>query len=232
LMSGQPAGPFFDVNSNDCYWVPNGAFNCALTLYLDSSRNHIIGSGMLNSTDLATNSTTTTPGFHFVYGSMVLTTSINQSSLSAALTATNSNLPSPSDNFQSLTTTIFFPASLLLPTTGATTSNAVANGITYVGSTEYLTLWGSNGGPNWDASSRTTGLDIRLTLTCSPPVPSGPVHSTGACPECPGGSVTVPSACIAAGAPISQTVSGTCIALSFASSTSTSAFNGCSGGSF
>jgi len=239
LMSGTPPGPFFDMNAGDCYWMPNGPFNCALTFFLDSNRTHQIGTGMLNSTNLAANSTTTTPGFHFVSGSMTLTTSISSSLLNAALTATGQTLPAaPSNvNFASLSTTIYFPASLLLPTTGANMNNAVANGVSYVSTTEYLTLWGSNGGPTWDAAMRTTGLDIRAILTCIPPptvaptIAPSPSHST-VCPICLEGAVTVPTACISSGAAISQAVSGTCIAFSFASSTSTTAFNGCSGGSF
>jgi len=237
LMSGTPAGPYFDMNAGDCYWVPNGDFNCGLTLYLDFNRTHQIGTGLLSSTDLATNSTTTTPGFHFVSGSMKLTTNINPSLLSAAASASGMSIPTGTSgvNFASQSTTIYFPARLLLPVSDANLTNAVANGVSYVGTTEFLTLWGSNGGPNWN-DSRTTGLDIRVILTCVPPtvaptVAPSPSHVT-VCPTCSTGSVIVPSACISSGAAISQAVSGTCISLSFASSTSTNAYNGCSGGAF
>jgi hypothetical protein len=222
LMMGVPEGPYFEVIPSDCYWVPNGAFNCAINLYLDAGLTTYIGYGTLNSTDLAVQGTSTVVGFHFVSGTVQLTTTI---------TSTTFTPPAQSYNFHSLSTSLYFPATVLLPVNNASAPN-VANGVSYVGTSEYLTLWGSNGGWNgttWGAS-RTTGFDIRASLVCSP-ASSG--HGTGTpCPTCLAGAVTVPSACISSGNTISQTVAGNCISLSFASSTSTSAFNGCSGGSF
>jgi hypothetical protein len=221
LMTGVPEGPYFTVRPSDCFWVPNGAFNCAIDLYLDSARTTLIGSGTLNSSSLSVQGISTVNGFHLVSGAVQLTTTI---------TSTSFTPPAQSYNFKSLSTSLYFPAQVMLPMTPSAGA-PFANGVSYVGSSEYLTLWGSNGwnGTAWD-SSRTTGLDIRASLTCSPP--SGGHSTTPPCPTCTAGAITVPSACISSGATISQTVAGNCISLSFATSSSTTAFNGCSGGSF
>jgi hypothetical protein len=220
LMSGQPFGPYFSARSSDCFWVPNGAFSCSLDLFLESFRTTLIGWGTLNSSSLTAQGVTTQPGFHLVGGSMQLTTHITNPSFVA---------PTPSINFHDLSTTIVFPAQILMP---AQPSNAapVSNGISFIGSTQFLTLWGSNGwnGTTWD-SSRTTGADFRASMVCSPPTTTRP---PSACPACPEGQRVVPKGCIDAHASIAQTVAGNCISLSFSQSASTASDNGCVSGSF
>jgi len=208
------------VRSDDCFWVPNGAFNCAADLFLESSRSTHIGWATFNSSSFTVQGITTSPGFHLAGGAVQLTTHI---------TNTNFVAPQPSVNFQSQSTSVQFPLQVLLPMAPSNEA-PVANGITFVGQTQFLTLWGSNGwnGSTW-GSSRTTGVDFRASMICNPP---GTVRPPSNCPSCPEGQRVVPGACIAASSPISQTVPGTCISLSFSPSTDTSADNGCTSGSF
>jgi len=217
LMTGTPQGPYFSaMEGNNCYWIPNGPLNCGLNLWADAAHTIFLGTGMINSTLLIANDTTTAPGFHYVGGSVRLTTQITNLAYIS---------PTPSTNFHDLNLELFFPAMQLMSAGG----NPFANGVSTVGGVEYLTLWGSNGwnGTTWDASSRTTGFDIRVSLECT----SGNTGHNVPCPTCPGGVVVVPSACNANHLPISQSVPGNCMVMTWSSSSSTSSGNGCVGGS-
>jgi len=215
LMAGTPQGPWISLQQGlSCYFIPNTTLSCSFNIYSDSGRTSLIGTGQFSSNNFFT--VVDSSGTVFFGGDLAVTTNIPVS-------------PHPTGasfvNFRSGTYQLHYEAARMFPTD--TSQPALLNTIAYSASDAgVITLWGGNGwnGTAFDASTRTTGLDLRFTFSC----PNNPPIIVG-CPPCAdaGSNFVVPTACIAAEIPVRHHSSTTCVTLSFDASTSVNADNGC-----
>jgi hypothetical protein len=200
LMGGNPQGPWFSLNSGlNCFWAPDAHLSCPITLYQDSARTQVIGSG-----SLSTNSTYKLHQLNgFVGGDLILSYNIVAGSVT-----TN---PSPNTNYVSRETIIHMEAKQTYPDP-STLQPAVANKAILSADQQsgMLTLWGSNGWTGTQFSGQTTGFDFRATLTCHVPE-TPPVIEP--CVPAPGSAFSVPYGCV--GQTIRFHSSTTSIGLSF-----------------
>jgi hypothetical protein len=199
LKSGSPRGPYFSFDNN-CYFVPNSTLNCDLVIYRDEAHTQQIGTGNLFSDSLALGAAYSS-SIYYIGGSARLRTHITDSS----------SAPTPSVNFRDLDTTIYFQPQRVHPASGTPLVNTVAFSSSESGT---LSLWGSNGwnGSEYDADTRTTGIDFRGNFFCPPVTP--PIET---CPPCSSASdnFRVASSAITNGESLTRSSSGSCITLAF-----------------